>query len=45
MIKRLRHIANEEKININDETLALLANASNASIKCLKALIDLNRYL
>ena len=40
MIKRLRHIANEEKININDETLALLANASNGSLRDSETLLE-----
>ena len=40
MIKRLQHIAKEEKINVNDETLSLLANASNGSLRDSETLLE-----
>ena len=40
MIKKLQHIANEEKINVNDETLSLLANASNGSLRDSETLLE-----
>ena len=40
MIKRLRYIANEENIIINDETLSLLANASNGSLRDSETLLE-----